>query len=377
MPKLIYLVTEDWYFWSHRLPVARAARAAGFEVGVATRVREHGDRILAEGFRLHPLSWQPGRRDPLDAAAAIGEIARLYRRERPDLVHHVAMKPVVLGGVAARLAGVPAVVHALTGLGTLFLGRSTRARLVRRGVGLALRRLLDHGRSRVILQNQDDLGTLVAAGILRPERSVLIRGSGIDTGHFQALPEPPAPPVTAAYVGRMLEDKGIRTLIAAQQALQRQGRAVRLVLAGTPDPDNVTSIPERELTAWAGLPGIAWPGWCGDVRAVWAAAHIAVLPSRREGLPKSLLEAAACGRAIIATDVPGCREIARAGENALLVPPGDPAALAEALARLAEDAELRHRFAAASRRLVETDLAADRVGAATVALYRELLAAAV
>ena len=374
-PKLIYLVTEDWYFWSHRLPMARAAQHAGFDVAVATRVAAHGERIRAEGFALHPLRWR--RRDigPWASLRAVGEVYRLYSRERPLLVHHVALKPAVLGSVAALLAGVPAVVNAVTGVGFVASSPSLRARLLRRPMDFALARLLERPNSRVIVQNEDDRALLLSLRSGADERIVVIRGSGVDTTHFRATPEPPVPPVTAGYAGRMLADKGVAVLVEAQQSLRRRGGDLRLVLAGTPDPENPSSIDAATLAAWRALPGITWLGEVDDIRALWSIAHIAVLPSRREGLPKSLLEPAAMGRPLIATDVPGCREIARDGVNALLVPPDDAGALAAALERLADDAELRRRFGAASRALVESELAADAVGDATVACYRSLLRA--
>ena len=374
-PKLIYLVTEDWYFWSHRLPMARAAQRAGFDVAVATRVAAHGERIRAEGFALHPLRWR--RRDigPWASLRAVGEVYRLYSRERPLLVHHVALKPAVLGSVAALLAGVPAVVNAVTGVGFVASSPSLRARLLRRPMDFALARLLERPNSRVIVQNEDDRALLLSLRSGADERIVVIRGSGVDTTHFRATPEPPVPPVTAGYAGRMLADKGVAVLVEAQQSLRRRGGDLRLVLAGTPDPENPSSIDAATLAAWRALPGITWLGEVDDIRTLWSIAHIAVLPSRREGLPKSLLEPAAMGRPLIATDVPGCREIARDGVNALLVPPDDAGALAAALERLADDAELRRRFGAASRALVESELAADAVGDATVACYRSLLRA--
>jgi len=373
-PKLIYLVTEDWYFWSHRLPMARAARDAGFDIAVATRVDKHGERIDAEGFRVLPLSWSRRSINPAGALSAIGEIAALYRREAPDIVHHVAMKPVLLGGLAAGLAGVPAVVNALTGLGSAFLGTGgLKSRVAGAVARPLLRTVLKRPNSLTILQNEDDRRMLVAAGLLPDDRAWIIRGSGVDTAHYQAMPEPAEPPVVVGCVARLLADKGIGPLVEAQQRLRAKGLDVTLLLAGTPDPENPTSITQAELDRWSALPGVELPGHIADVRQVWSRCHIAVLASRREGLPKSLLEAAACGRPIVATDVPGCREVAHADENALLVPPDDPAALADALEVLVRDATLRRRFGAASRRMVESDMASDRVGAKTVDLYRRLL----
>jgi len=372
-PKLIYLVTEDWYFCSHRLPMARAAQRAGFDVAVATRVGEHGERIRAEGFALHPLRWRRGDIGPFSSLAAIAEIARLYRRERPRLVHHVALKPAVLGSIAALLAKVPAVINAVTGVGFVASSPTLQARLLRGPVIWLLTRLIERHRSRVIVQNEDDRQLLLSLNPRAAARISVIRGSGVDTRHFQPAPEPPAPPVVAGFAGRLLVDKGIATLIAAQQDLCRRGLDLRLRIAGTPDPENPSSIDGATLGRWRLLPGIAWLGQVTDIRELWRAAHIAVLPSRREGLPKSLLEAAAMARPVIATDVPGCREIARSGLNALLVPPDDAGALAAALEQLM-DPDLRRRFGAASRALVESDLAEDAVGNATAALYQRALA---
>lgn len=373
-PKLLYLVTEDWYFWSHRLPMARAAQAAGFEVAVATRVAEHGERIRAEGFALHPLRWRRRAIGMGATLAAIAEIARLYRRERPLIVHHVALKPAVLGSIAALIACVPVVINAVTGVGFIASSPTLKAKLLRRPVNLVLAHLLERPNSRVIVQNEDDRRLLLGLHPGAGERIAVIRGSGVDLARFSATPAPPASPVAAGYAGRMLVDKGVPTLVEAQQRLQRRGVDLRLLLAGTPDPENPSSIDPATLESWCRLPGITWLGQVADIADLWRQAHIAVLPSRREGLPKSLLEAAAMARPLVAADVPGCREIARPEINALLVPPDDPEALAAALARLAGDAGLRDRFGQASRRLVETDLAADAVGAATVALYCRTLA---
>lgn len=372
-PKLIYLVTEDWYFWSHRLPMAQAARAAGFDVAVACRVRAHGARIQAAGFTLHSLIWRRDQRGGLRALRDVLEIARLYRRERPAIVHHVALHAAVIGSLAAASTGQRNVVNALTGLGYVFTSGSRGARATRHVIGFLLRRLLNRGGNRVVFQNDDDRVFLERTGIVEPGRAVTIRGSGIDVDAFTPLSEPADGPVTAAYVGRMIEDKGVRTLVAAARALSARGIPLRLMLVGAPDPENPATLSDAELRQWATDPSICWIERVDDVRWVWANSHIAVLASRREGLPKCLLEAAACGRPIVATDVPGCREIARPGENALLVPSDDPGALAEALATLAQDAALRRRYGAASRRLVISDMSADRVGAATVALYREML----
>ena len=372
-PRVIYLVTEDWYFWSHRLPMAKAALAAGFEVAVATRVAEHGERILSEGFTLHRLSWRRRGIGPTEILMSVWEIWQLYRRERPDIVHHVALKSVVLGGLAASLAGVPAKVSGITGLGFLFTSQAWRFRMIRWVVATTLSWLLDRPGNGIIVQNEDDLQTLLRLKVAEPNRFLIIRGSGIDTEEYRPLPDPPTPPVVVAFVGRMLEDKGVRSVVQAHQTVVSRGVGLELLLVGPSDTENPTAIPVSELEEWNRLPGVSWLGFQENIQVIWAKAHIAVLPSRREGLPRSLLEAAALGRPIVATDVPGCREIARPDDNAILVPVDDTVALADAFERLARDESLRRALGSAGRELVlKSDLSAKQVGAKTVQLYESL-----
>jgi glycosyltransferase involved in cell wall biosynthesis len=221
------------------------------------------------------------------------------------------------------------------------------------------------------VQNPDDLTALTRLHI-PPNRIVLVRGSGVDVGRLRPLPDPEVPP-TVAFVGRLLDDKGIRTLVAAHRLLRGQRTDVRLLIAGTPDPANPVSVTDEEAASWSKEPGITWLGHVDDISGLWARAHIAVLPSRREGLPLSLLEAAACGRAMIATDVPGCREIVIHEKTGLLVPVDDASALAGAIVRLASDPESRASYASAARRLVVAEFATDIIGPQTIGLYRRLM----
>jgi glycosyltransferase involved in cell wall biosynthesis len=378
-PKLIFLVTEDWYFWSHRLPVARAARDAGFDIIVAARVQEHGERIRAEGFGLCRLPWRRRGDGIFGAGRALAAITALYRRERPDIVHHVALKPVLFGGVAARLAfargrGRPAQIAAVTGLGSGLAPTSVTARLLRPVLGRAVRRAASG--ARVIVQNPEDGAALARLGIA-PAHIVLIRGSGVDPDHFAPLPDLsalPESPVAVALVGRMLRSKGVLDAVAAVRLLRARGVAIELVLAGPTDPDNRDSLSESALSALAAEPGVEWLGRVEDVRAVWRRAAIAVSPSTYgEGVPKALIEAAACARPIVAADMPGCREIVRAGETGLLVAPHDIAGLAEALAALALDPARRHAMGRAGRALVEREFGEAGVARRTVALYHAVL----
>jgi len=374
-PKLLFLVTEDWYFCSHRLPVARAARDAGFEVVVATRVREHGEQICEEGFGLRSIPWRRRGDGLLRTARAIAAIARLYRAERPDIVHHVALKPVLFGSLARRLAfarsrHAPTAVDSVMGLGSGFSATTAAARLRRPPLGLALRLAMGGGRDWVVVQNPEDRAVLMALGI-DPARIALIRGSGVDVHHFGPVPEPDGGTVTVALVSRMLRDKGVLEAAAAIRRLRARDLNIKLLLAGPTDPDNANSLTAQRLRSLAAEPGIEWLGAVADVRAVWRRAAIAVLPSTYgEGVPKALLEAAACGRPLIAADVPGCREAIRPGVTGLLVPPHDIDALAEAIATLAADPQRRARMGQAGRQLVERHFADAIVARETVALYR-------
>ena len=378
-PKLLFLVTEDWYFCSHRLPAARAARAAGFDVVVATRVRAHGDRICDEGFALRPIGWRRRGDGLVGARRAISEIARLYRAEQPDLVHHIALKSVLFGGIALRRAfpgpeGAPVAINSIMGLGSRFSAASFAARLRRPSLGVALHLAASGERGWVIVQNPEDRDALTSFGIV-PRQIVMIRGSGVDCRHFRALPDPGTTTVTVALVSRMLRAKGVLDAVAAIQLLRGRGLPVELLLAGPTDPDNRGSLTAETLISLGSADrGIEWLGPVADIRSVWRGAAIAVLPSTYgEGVPKALLEAAACARPIVASDVPGCREVVRPGDTGLLVPPRDIRGLAEAIAALADDPMRRKAMGRAARELVERDFGEDTVARETLAVYNAAL----
>ncbi len=399
-PKLLYLVTEDWYFCSHRIAHARAAREAGFEVVVAAHVNDsptddgavNGEtaaaqisaaatQIRAEGFRLVPLALHRRSRNPLRELASIAELVRLYARERPDLAQHVALKPALYGSIAARLTGVPAYVNSIAGLGYVFISRDFLAYLLRPFIRFTLRLLLNHKRGHVIVQNPDDMEMLEIAGIARCGHISLIPGSGVDTDAF--APSPPATdknlaadetsPPLAVLASRMLWDKGVGELVAAARILKREGTKLRVVLVGEPDPANPASIPLATLEEWQREGAVEWWGHREDMAEILKSAQMAVLPSYREGLPLSLLEAAACALPLIASNVPGCREIVRHGESGLLVPARDAEALATALARLAQDPHMREKMGGEARRMVEEHFAQPLITAQTVDLYKDLV----
>jgi glycosyltransferase involved in cell wall biosynthesis len=370
-PKLLYFVTEDWYFCSHRLPLAVAAKAAGYDVAVVTRVRDHGPAIEAAGLRLIPLELARGGRNPLTEWRTVWRLYRILRRERPALLHNVAMKPVLYGSLAAKLARVPRVVNALAGLGHIF---GLDGGWLQTGVKLAFRWLLNGRKRRVIVQNPDDLRLLVEACGLELGTAALIRGSGVDLAEFHPTPEPNSAPVVV-LAARMLWDKGVGEFVAAAEQLRREGVAARFALVGDSDDENLGAIPRRQLEQWRDVGAVEWWGKRTDMSAIFADCHIVCLPSYYgEGVPKVLLEAAAAGRPIVTTDMPGCREAVRDGENGLLVPPRDAPALAEALKRLLADADLRTRLGQRGRAMAEAEFGVARVIEETLAVYGELLA---
>ena len=376
-PRILYVVTEDWYFLSHRLPMARAAKQAGFEVHVAARIKDGLAAIEEEGFVAHPLDWSRGSLSARDSLAAVWQLRGLIGSLRPDLVHNVALKPVLLGTLAAFGMGGIAIVNSLTGMGALFVDGGGTGTLTRKLAVFALARLLRRSKTVTVVQNPEDRAFVAGLGV--PDAAItIIAGSGVNTEKYQSLPEPEAP-VTAAFVGRMLHHKGVMTLIeafrrAADNDQRPPGSKLRLLLAGDCDPENPGSLAPEQLMEFASAYGITWLGHMDDVREVWKQAHFAVQPSRGgEGLPKSLLEAAASGRPMVATDVPGCREIAIPGKTGFLVPVDDADSLAEAMLQLAGDSDLRVRYGAAARQLTEEKFSSQAIGRETVALYRHLL----
>jgi glycosyltransferase involved in cell wall biosynthesis len=367
--RLLYVVNEDWAFLLSRLPMARAARDAGFEVHVATNVNNGRAAIEAEGFVLHPIPFRRGRLSPLAAIQAVLAIRKIENAIRPAIVHHSPLQCCVFGSLAALDRDFPTV-NAITGLGYIFTSSRLLPRLLKQGMVWLLPWLLNRRHSNILVENPDDRDALLALGA-RPERMRLIPGSGVDADRFKPLPEPDGP-ITIGFAGRLLADKGIRALVAAHDLLSKQGHNFNLIIAGNPDPANPASISRAEIEGWTKRPGITWLGHIDDIVTLWRAVHIATLPSHREGLPVALMEAAACGRPLVATDAPGCREICIADQTGLLVPIEDPPALANAILTLAQSPDLRARFGAAARKLVEEKLSARIIGRSIVELYTKL-----
>lgn len=368
-PKLLFVVTEDWYFVSHRLPLAVGAMKTGFDVVVATRVGSHGETIRAAGIRLIPFNLSRRRGNPL---AEVVALVRLYFRERPDIVHHVALKPIIYGALAARFARVPAQVNAVAGLGWLFTSPTGIMRFIRPAVRWMLVWFLNTRGNLTVVQNSDDRALLIRTNL--PETRVrLIRGAGVDTTSFHPVMQEPSGSVCIVLAARMLWDKGVGEFVEAARLLTQGEVFARFVLVGIPDPGNPASVPDATLRAWHGKNGVEWWGHRDDMPAVFHSAHIVCLPSYyREGLPKVLLEAAACGLPIVTADAPGCREIVHDGDNGFLVPVRDAEALAVALHNLIKDKPLRVKMGQRGREIVLAEFSQERIIAETLAVYQEL-----
>jgi glycosyltransferase involved in cell wall biosynthesis len=369
MRKILFLISEDWFFVSHFLPMARAARAAGFEVVVATRVNKHRARIEAEQCRVIPLDIERGSLAAVEILRGVARVFSIVRREQPDIVHCISLRMIILGGLPAKFGGAKSLVLAPTGLGHLWTGNGLTERFLRPMVRTIVGRWLRGPRTHYLFENSDDPSEF---GLSPADPQVtIVSGAGVKPEDFPVTPEPPSPPVKLALVARMLRSKGIAEAVEATRRARLMGTAVELDIFGAPDPSNPSSIPEAELRQWSTLPGIAWRGTSTDVAQVWREHHAAIFLSYyREGLPRTLVEAAASGRPIITSDVVGCREVVRDGVEGLLVPSGDTDAAARAIVKLAADTALRARLGAAANRRFLERLTEDGVRQAVGDLYQ-------
>jgi glycosyltransferase involved in cell wall biosynthesis len=368
-PHILFVVNACWFFVSHRLPLARAAQRQGFTVHVAACPDETSALLEEAGIHFHPLPFSRKGRHPLRELRTFLSLLALYRRLRPDLVHHVTIKPILYGGLAARIAGVPAVVNAVAGLGYTFLARGQAASLFRDLVRFGYRKALSHSNQTVIFQNDDDRREFVSRGLVHPRETALIRGSGVDPDVFCPTDAPGGRPLVV-LPARLLWDKGVAEFVDAAAILKARGVEAEFALVGDPDPHNPASIAEEDLAAWRASGVVEVWGRSGDMPEVFRRAHIACLPSYREGLPRALLEAAASGLPIVTTDVPGCRDVVRDGYNGYLVPPREALALADALEKLIRNPGERVLMGRRGRALVLEQFTLDRVVSETLKLYR-------
>jgi glycosyltransferase involved in cell wall biosynthesis len=373
--KVIFFANTDWYLYNFRLPFAKFLRERGFEVVMLSPIGSYGPLLQAEGFRWVGLDMNRRSLNPAREFALIRRISAVYAAEKPDIVHHFTIKCVVYGSLIARWHGIRNRVNAVTGMGYVFSDEGFRARLLRPIVRNLIRATLGGEKSRLILQNKDDLAAFVDADLTSTDRTHVIMGSGVDTRRFQPPARSPAPtPVMRVLLAsRLLWDKGIREYIEAARLIKAQAAAVEFLLAGNPDPGNPASVPAEQIAKWHEAAAVEYLGHITDMPQLLARVDVAVLPSYREGVPRSLLEAAACGMPIVTTDVPGCREIVRHGVNGLLVPARDSTALAAAIRFMYDRPDERARMGAAARDLVLDTFDERIVFEKTFAVYRDLL----
>jgi glycosyltransferase involved in cell wall biosynthesis len=372
-PKLLFVVNVDWFFLSHRLPIALEAMRQGYEVHIAVGITDRLAEMQSHGLRVHPLGISRSKTGLGEALKVARQIWSVYKTVQPDVVHLVTIKPVLMGGILARPAGVPAVVAAVSGLGFVFLETGLVAALRRKLVGVLYQASFGHRNLKVIFQNAQDKATLVQLANLPETKTELIRGSGVDISQFTASPLPSGMPVVM-LAARLLADKGVREFVQAARLLKTGGSTARFCLVGTADLHNPTSLTQTELDAYQKEGIVELWGHRTDMAATLSTAHIVVLPSYREGLPKVLIEAAACGRAVVTTDVPGCRDAIEPGVTGVLVPARNAHALSQAIAALLRDPERCHAMGQAGRALAEQAFDIQQVVAQHLRIYAGLIA---
>lgn len=371
--RIVLFANTDWYLYNFRRSLALAVRDAGHDVLLLSPPGPHGERLRALGLRWEPVPMRRRSLDPLREAALVVSLARLLRRERADLVHGFTIKCAVYAAIAARLARVPARVAAVAGMGYVFTSSDLRARALRPVVRCALRLALGGRATRLVLQNPDDVALFERSGLVDRARIRLIPGSGVDCSRFTPRERGIAAGGDARVLlaARLLWDKGIGEFVAAARALRREGRRVRFLLAGLPDDGNPAAVPTTTLRAWQDEGLIECLGHVDDMPRLYGSVDVVVLPSYREGLPRSLIEAAACALPLVTTDVPGCREVVSDGVDGLLVSRGDSDALARAIARLLDDPALARRLGHAARAKACALFDERIVIARTLAVYAE------
>lgn len=365
---LVYVITEDWFFASHFLDRAKAAVGKGYKVSVITRCRETAREFRQYG--LAPINIEFSRRglNPITELITIFRLRTILKRIKPDIVHNVALKPVVLGSLAAQFAGVQNIVNAPVGMGYVFTSEENRARILRPVVNALIRYSLGRQVRRVIIENNDDFNNLVASGFAKKDSIALIKGAGVDTKKFDYKPEPDGQ-VRVIMVSRLLRDKGVQEFIDAAKLVKARESTVQFVLVGDVDEGNPTSLTADQLTDLRKSRDVTWLGARTDIAELLAASHVACLPSYREGLPKSLIEAASAGRPIVTTDVPGCREVVTHMVNGLLIQPRDVTALATAIEKLVNDPQLRQSMGKENRQKAESEYANEMIIAQTHGVY--------
>ncbi len=373
--KILVLITEDWFALSHFQPLLRELRTLADDVAVVTASSGRLDELRALGVRTIEFNMQRGSFNPLAQMRVSRRLARLIETERPDAVHAISLQPMLLASLALSRAHArpQALLLHVTGLGFIGASRSLFAKLLRTVIFGLIRQCTRRTRLWLLAENPDDLAALTGRGIGTDAHSSIVPGAGVDPDAFPAQPVPTHATPRAAYVGRLIRSKGVEVLVAAFEILRARGIALELALYGAPDPHNPDAVTEEALDRWSATPGLSWHGHVSDVASIWRDADIAMVPTLGgEGVPRAMLEAAACGRPLIVSDVPGCNHFVRQGVEGFIVPPGDAQALADALARAVRDPELRRQQGAAARARFLSGYTTEAVGRALRNAYRRL-----
>lgn len=376
--RLLFVVNEAYFLLSHRSEILQAA-ADEFEIHVAAPADhvwapKHFDvsALTARGVQFHPIRLSRRGQNPWRELTTLWDLFRLFRGLEPDLVHLLTIKPNLYGGLVARFLGIPAVVFAVTGMGQIYVGRSLFARVRRKATDMVLRLVMAHGNAAVVVQNTADRDQLVQRKIVLADRILVMPGAGVDLEKFREQPELPGTPLVI-LPGRLIWEKGVGEFAQAALQLKQEGIAARFALVGDTQPSNPRSVPAAQLEAWQAAGVVEWWGRRDDMDNVMAACHVVCLPSSYgEGVPKVILEAAAAGRPVVATDIGGCREVILENETGLLVPAGSATDLANALKKLVADPASRQAMGRRARRHAEGFFDVRQVVAKTLMLYRKL-----
>ncbi|MEQ8823151.1 MAG: glycosyltransferase family 4 protein [Filomicrobium sp.] len=360
--KVLLIISEDWFALSHFQPLITTLREIAEDVVVATRSSGRMDEIEALGARVIDFDIKRSSLNPLEQTGTVRQLARLIEADAPDVVHVVAMQPMVLTALALRMVPKPRVVMHLTGLGFIGISRGLAAQIIKPVAMLALRGVLKRTDTWLLAENPEDHTFLRDAGVDAGDRVTILPGAGIDPDAFPPCAPRATTPVRVAFAGRMIRSKGVEVLADASRYLREEGLDVAVDLYGRTDADNPECIREDQLRAWEREGLLTWHGHVSNVAEIWKDTDICVLPSiSREGMPRTVLEAASSGRPLVVTDVPGSRHFVRPGEDGEIVPPNDAAALAAAIRRLATDAELRARMGQQARQRILDGYTIDHV----------------
>jgi glycosyltransferase involved in cell wall biosynthesis len=371
MKVILFVVNSPSFFLSHRLPLAIAAQNTGYDVHVCTSDGAEVDQIRAYGFIHSVLPFRRGEQNPFKELGILLRLVLLFWRVKPSVVHLVTIKPVIYGSIAARFFRATSVVSAVSGLGTVFLADTIIARARRWFVVRLYRVAFNQMRLVVIFQNSDDRNVFLDSKILRNNQTRMIRGSGVALQDYPQLSEPQGVGIVV-MAARLLKDKGVVEFVEAAKLLRQRKVQVIMRLIGSPDLGNPSSITQKQLDKWGLEDAVELLGYRETIAEQYALANIVCLPSYREGLPKSLIEAAACSRAVVTTDVPGCRDAIIPDETGLLVPAKDPVALADAIQILLEAPLLRSSMGKKGRTLAEESFAIEKIVEQHMMIYREL-----